>query len=424
MNLAEQYENEENYEKAYEEYKKNYENNVENVHILQKLAHIASILGKKDEAMNFYKKVITIDENNMVAYEQLIDIAFENGDKFTYYLSRAQLHVLQEQYEHAITNYKKAISHCDDEKKLNSTRYLLANIYEKQNKYNQAIDQYLSIADTEDVSSDIYLRLADLYDKTGFTESAVEVLQRAKDDGFEGISEALAKYYSKINCPQKAYELTSNELLKARSLMEMDKTDDALKLLESIQSKYKKNVEYISLLAQYYFVTGDYETALIKVDEYSKLSPNSPLIYQMKALIYEKKGDDFLEHVNWAKYNVLRGNTDIAINEYLTAHQIDETNKDIILTIADMLDVSDKTRAVEFYEKLYDLDNTNKHALQKLAEFRDKIGDYVKMVDYLEQLKKLDSRNQYVLQNYDRAVEMVTNPPSIFDSILNFFLKK
>ena len=82
MNLAEQYENEENYEKAYEEYKKNYENNVENVHILQKLAHIASILGKKDEAMNFYKKVITIDENNMVAYEQLIDIAAKELDNW------------------------------------------------------------------------------------------------------------------------------------------------------------------------------------------------------------------------------------------------------------------------------------------------------------------------------------------------------
>ena len=166
------------------------------------------------------------------------------------------------------------------------------------------------------------------------------------------------------------------------------------------------------------------DTALEKVDDYAKFAPNSPLIYQMRALIYEKKGNEFLEHVNWAKFNIVRGDTDIAINEYLTAHQIDEKNKEVVTAIADMLDTTDKTRSVEFYEKLLDLDNNNKRALQKLAEFRDRIGDYVEMVDYLERLKKIDPRNPYVVQNYDRAVEMVTNPPSIFDNIIKFFSGK
>lgn len=424
MSLAEKYENEENYEKAYEEYQKIYENNTESVHILQKLGHIASILGKKSEAEDYYKKVVAVDENNVIAYEQLIDICYENGDKFTYYLSRAQLHMLQEQFSQAATNYKKAISHGDDELKINSTRYLLADIYEKQGQYNQAIDQYLCISDTDAVTSDIYLRLANLYDKTGFTESAVEILQRAKDNGFKDLDEALANYYSKTNCPEKAFELSNDDLLKARSLMEMGKNNEAIELLNSIHNTYKKNSKYLALIAQYYFETGDFNTALEKVEAYSKFEPNSPLIYQMRALIYEKQGNQVLEHVNWAKFNILRGETDVAINEYLTAHQLDETNIEIITTIADMLDNTDKTRAVEFYEKLLNLDKNNKRALQKLAEFRDKIGDYVEMVDYLEQLKKIDSRNQYVLENYDRAVQMVTNPPSIFDNIIKFFTGK
>lgn len=424
MKLAEQYENEENYEKAYEEYLKVYENNVESVHVLQKLAHIASILGKKQDAEDFYKKLVSVDENNVVAYEQLVDLAYENGDKFTYYLAKAQMHILQEQYDYAVTNYKKAISHGDDETKINSTRYLLANIYEKQEKFNQAIDQYLCISDTDSASSDIYLKLANMYDKTGITESAVEVLQRAKDDGYKGLDEALANYYSKTGSPEKAYELTSDELLKARSLMEMGKNDEAFKLLEEIKDKYKKDPKYLSLVAQYYFETGDLENALSKVDEYSKFEPNSPLIYQMRALIYEKQGNEFLEHVNWAKFNIVRGDMDVAINEYLTAYQIDENNIELVTTIADMLDVSDKTRSVEFYEKLLDLDKNNKRALQKLAEFRDRIGDYVEMVGYLDRLKKIDPRNQYVLANYDRATEMVTNPPSIFDNIIRFFAGK
>ena len=62
MTLAEQYENDEQYEKAYEEYKKQYENGKENVHILQKLGHLASILNKKDEAEEYYKKVVALDK--------------------------------------------------------------------------------------------------------------------------------------------------------------------------------------------------------------------------------------------------------------------------------------------------------------------------------------------------------------------------
>ena len=134
-----------------------------------------------------------------------------------------------------------------------------------------------------------------------------------------------------------------------------------------------------------------------------------------------KKGDEFKEHVNWAKFNNLKGDTDIAINEYLIAHQLDENNAEIIATIADMLDVTDKTRSVEFYEKLLELDKQNKQALVKLAEFRERIGDYVIMVDLIERLKKIDPRHPYVVENEERANQLLTNPPSIIDNILKFF---
>ena len=421
MSLAEQYENEERFEEAYEEYKKQHESGKENIHILQKLGHLASILNKKDEAEEYYKKVVALDSKNIVAYEQLMDICFENNDKFTYYLSRGQMHILQEQYDHAMNDFKKAIAHGDDENKINSTRYLLASLYEEAGKQNQAIDEYLRISDTDGATSDVYLKLANLYSKTGFTESAVEILQRAKDDGFEGLDEDLAKYYSRTNNPEKALELTTDDLLKTRSLMELGRTTEALEMLNQIKPKYKNDSQYCALVAQYYFEIGDFETALEKVDDFAKIAPNSPLIYQMRALIYERKGDEFNEHVNWAKFNTLKGDMDVAINEYMIAHQIDEKNIDIITTIADTLDETDKNRSVEFYEKLLELDENNKRALQKLAEFRDRIGDYIEMVAYLDRLKKIDPRNQYVLANYERANEMITNPPSILDNIMKFF---
>lgn len=421
MTLAEQYENDEQYEKAYEEYKKQYENGKENVHILQKLGHLASILNKKDEAEEYYKKVVALDKKNIVAYEQLMDICFENNDKFTFYLSRGQMHVLQEQYEHAINDFKKAITHGEQDERLNSTRYMLADLYEKTNQPNKAIDEYLKISDTEYASSETYLKLAALYYKTDFLESAIEILQRAKDDGFEGLDEALAQYYSRANDSEKALNLTKDNMLKARSLMELGRNDEAIELLKSMHDKYKNDSQYCALIAQYYFETGELETALEKVNEFAKVAPNSPLIYQMRALIYEKKGDEFNEHVNWAKFNNLKGDTDIALNEYMIAHQIDENNIDVIITIADTLDKTDKNHSVEFYEKLLELQPNNKRALQKLAEFRDRIGDYIEMVNYLDKLKQIDPRNPYVIANYERANQMVTNPPSIIDNIMNFF---
>lgn len=421
MTLAEQYENDEQYEKAYEEYKKQYENGKENVHILQKLGHLASILNKKDEAEEYYKKVVALDKKNIVAYEQLMDICFENNDKFTYYLSRGQMHVLQEQYEHAINDFKKAIAHGEQDERLNSTRYMLADLYEKTNQPNKAIDEYLKISDTEYASSETYLKLAALYYKTDFLESAIEILQRAKDDGFEGLDEALAQYYSRANDSEKALNLTKDNMLKARSLMELGRNNEAIELLKSMHDQYKNDSQYCALIAQYYFEIGELETALEKVNEFAKVAPNSPLIYQMRALIYEKKGDEFNEHVNWAKFNNLKGDTDIALNEYMIAHQIDENNIDVIITIADTLDKTDKNHSVEFYEKLLELQPNNKRALQKLAEFRDRIGDYIEMVNYLDKLKQIDPRNPYVIANYERANQMVTNPPSIIDNIMNFF---
>ena len=421
MTLAEQYENDEQYEKAYEEYKKQYENGKENVHILQKLGHLASILNKKDEAEEYYKKVVALDKKNIVAYEQLMDICFENNDKFTYYLSRGQMHVLQEQYEHAINDFKKAIAHGEQDERLNSTRYMLADLYEKTNQQNKAIDEYLKISDTEYASSETYLKLAALYYKTDFLESAIEILQRAKDDGFEGLDEALAQYYSRANDSEKELNLTKDNMLKARILMEIGRNDEAIELLKSMHDQYKNDSQYCALIAQYYFEIGELETALEKVNEFAKVAPNSPLIYQMRALIYEKKGDEFNEHVNWAKFNNLKGDTDIALNEYMIAHQIDENNIDVIITIADTLDKTDKNHSVEFYEKLLELQPNNKRALQKLAEFRDRIGDYIEMVNYLDKLKQIDPRNPYVIANYERANQMVTNPPSIIDNIMNFF---
>ena len=403
MNLAEQLEQDEKYEEAYAEYKKQLPHKQNDVELLTKLAHVALILEKKDDAKIYYGKILEIDPPNILAHEQLIDL-FCNEDRFKYYLLRGNLHALQQQMSHARNDYKKAIEHAKDQQEALPARYLYAGLCEGQGKITDAIDEYLKISDYDDKNPVVFLKLAELYEKTEGIISAIQILERGrKDCGFKDFEEILADYYIRNSQPEKALELTQHDLTKARALFDLGKNDEGFEILKHNQENYKNDKTFHALLAQYYFQKGMSDDAFKEIDEYAKLDPNSPLIYQMRALIYEKLEDSFNEHVNWGKYNIVRGDKDVALNEYLTAYRFDDKNIDLIETIAVLLETEgDKTKASEFYERLVDVDPKNKNALQKLAEFRESIGDNYGAMEYMDKLKELDPRNQFVADNYEK----------------------
>ena len=168
-----------------------------------------------------------------------------------------------------------------------------------------------------------------------------------------------------------------------------------------------------------------YDESFAEVDEFAKLDQNSPLIYQMRALIYEQKGDSFNEHVNWGKYNVLKGEKDIALNEFMTAYQYNDKDKDLIETIAAQFDsMKDYTKAGEFYERLIEIEPDNKNALQKLAVFRDSIGDYQGAFEYIDRLKTLDPRNDFVNENYNTYKDHAENGGSVMSFFKSIFGNK
>lgn len=403
MNTAEQLEQSEKYEEAYSEYKKMLMHKPEDVDILTRTAHVALILGKKEDARQYYARILEVDPSNIMAHEQLLDI-FVDEDKFKYYLLRGNMHALQQQMSYANSDYKKAISHAKDNQEALPARYLHAGICEGLEKYQEAIDEYLRIADDDDNNPMPYLKLAELYEKTEGIISSIQVLEQGKKDkGFDMYDEVLAGLYIRNSQPEKALAITKHELTKARALFDMGENDKGYDILMSVKTQYKKENTFHSLLAQYYFQKGLYDEAFKEIDEYEKLSPNSPLIYQMRALIYEQLNDSFNEHINWGKYNILRNDRDVALNEYMTAYRYNNKDCDLIETIASLLEAEgDKTKASEFYERLADVDSKNILALQKLVEFRESIGDKYGAIDYLEKLKAVDPRNKFVEENYDR----------------------
>jgi len=321
MKLAEQLELDEKYEEAYAEYKKELPHKQSDIDLLTKLAHIALILHKKDEAKAYYGKILELDPPNILAHEQLIDL-FVNEDKFKYYLLRGNLHALQQQLSYAKSDYKKAIDAAKDQEEALPARFLFAGLAEGQEKYQEAIDEYLKISDYDEKNPVVFLKLAELYEKTEGIVASIEILERGlQERGFKEFEEILAGYYIRNSQPEKALKYTKHDLTKARALMDCGKNEEAFEILNKVKDNYKGQALIHSLLAQYYFQKGMSKEAFEQIDEYAKIEPNSPLIYQMRALIYEEQGDSFNEHVNWGKFNIVKGDKEVALNEFMTAYQ-------------------------------------------------------------------------------------------------------
>lgn len=411
IDTAEKLEENEQYDKAYEEYKRVYALKPKSVEILERLGHLAIILDKKDEAQEYYSKILELDATNTLAYEQLMDI-YVHTDRYKYYISRGNLHVLQEEISHAINDFKKALDKAQTPDEISSVRFVLANLYGQIGKNHQAIDEYLRMIDTQAVNEIIYLKLAQVYLNENALGSAIEILERARENGLDNVNvkETLAQLYLRNNEPEKARELTQNNLVKIKSLLEEGQNQTAFDILSKASEEEKKNSQYHLLLAQYYFNAKDWDKSLEEVSAFENLEKNSPLVWQMRALIYEEKGDDFNAHINWAKYNLSKKDKDVALNEYFSAYQIKENDLVLLRNIAELLEeTNDKAHATEFWEKLVKIDNTNRRALEKIADFKESIGDYRSEADTLEKLYALDNKNTIVIKNLAKTYERIKN---------------
>ena len=417
MNLAEQYEENEQYTQAYEEYKKMHEKNPNDISIMERLAHLSTLLENKNDAVYYYSKILEKDATNTLCYEQLMDIYAET-DRYKYYVCRGNLHSVEHKLEHAINDFKKAVTSAQSDEDIQKARFVLGNLYEQAGNNIKAIDEYLKVLDFENAFEEVYIKLAKLYAKEGATGSAVEILERASKNGLNStnIQELLSDMYIQNGNAQKALETTGDELTKVRCLLDMDKKDEAFEKLTQMESQYGHIAQYHSLKAQYYFMTANYGKALEEVDEFNKSEPNSPLTYQMRALIFEEREDEYNAYLNWGKYNLLRKNTDIAINEFLNAYRIKDNDLELLNTLAVLLeDKGDKNYAMELYEKISKLDSLDRKSLEKLSEFRESIGDYAMQAEYLLKLYKLDKRNSIVVKKLGDAYDKIHNKPAALE---------
>ena len=420
MQQIDRLESDSNYEEAYTLCTNALSADSNNIDLLEKAAMLAKMVGKKDKCIECWEKLIELKPNSQVAYYELQDLYFET-DKFKYYTMRAKYRIIERKPDAAADDLKKAISNTDDQKSIIETRFMLASIYKATGKPEKAEDQYLLILDTEP-NSTASLLLADIYAQKDDIDAAISTLNQAHEHDKDNIDikKSLANLYMRVGENEKAQEYVTDDLSQVKVLLRQGKNDEAKNILDSFVNK--KDAQYYLLYAEYYYNTKQTEKCFEAIDEFSKLSPKHPLTYQMRALCYELEGKEAKAKYNWGWYNLLKGQADVALAEFLDSNDIEKTSETLeqIIRIYDAQ--KDYTTAAEFVAQLVELEPKNTLALKRLGEFYQSIGDADSADEYYSRILEYDPNNLPVLINAAKVAEKIgkeTDAMEYYERIVN-----
>lgn len=382
----------EQYENAYELLKNSYNKYKDDAEFLEKIALLAKTLDKDDDAAKYWEELVVIDPNSLIGYSELLDI-YMNTNKYKYYLTRAKYKILNEKVSQSIDDYKKAIDSTTDENELINARFLRAKSYEYIGKIQNAIDDYYRILEYKDDMA-IYYKLADMYVQQGDRFSAINILERgvkAFPDVVE-LNEFLANQYMRENQFDKSLEYAKNEFTKIKIFLMKGENDEALKLLTDIQDK--TDVNYYSLMAEYYFNMQDWDRCREYINKFRESDPQNPLVYQMLALVHDANDDVYAYHYYMGRCYSFKQDYELALAEYLNAHRIDSSRPEAIKEIIKVNEaLGDSTGLMEFYEKLIRQEPDNLSALKGLGDIYANMYEFRSALEYYNKLIKIDSND-------------------------------
>jgi len=364
---------------------------------------------KLQEALSIYEQIIQLNPADEVALSCVMDIYLELDDKFNYYLSRANVNIAQGKLEYAIKDTKKAL---DINTEDIDARRKLARLYKVDNKTLKAIDEFLKLLEYKNDDVDAYFELVDLYMKEDSLESAITTARKLYEieKNNPNVKNMLAQLYFRADDYASALEVVEDELLKIKILLQDNKNIEARELLEKVDvlklnPLQKKN--YRTIKAQQFYNDKKYDEALSEIEEYVKENGPDAVSFQMKALIYEEKNDDFSVYLNWGFCKKAQGKFDEAIVEFSHAHQKNNHDKTVLIELANLYQHNkERFVAIEYWEKVYEIDK-DETAREILAEFYYSEGNFEKA------------------EQYGKAIERKEDDSAgLIDKIMAFFAKK
>lgn len=346
------------------------------IHTLHQRASDALHEGNTETAIELYSKIVELNPTDEAALSQLMDI-YNETDKFKYYLARANVNIAQGKLEHAINDTKKAINL--DPQALDAN-IKLARLYLISKKNLKAIDQFNRVLEIESKEASSYVELINLYIAENSLQSAIGIGVRAMDvfEGNEFFANILAKLYLSDDNYEKALSVVKDEMLEARILLQKGDNALAKEKLDKINPQKLPNEgkqTYFLHLAQYFYNEKKHQEAFDAIDKYVEFKEPDPVSFQMRALVCEDKGDKFGAEFNWGFCNKTRGKLEEAIMHFVNAYRLDPKNKDVIYELINLYEkTGDKFVAIEYWQKLYELDG-DEQAKQVLGEFYYSQGD-------------------------------------------------
>lgn len=388
------------------------------VHNLHQAANDELIKGNDEKAIEIYTKIIELAPGDEVALSQLMDLYLER-DKFMYYITRANVNIVQQKYEHAINDVKKALNL--ESQSIEALRKL-GRLYKVTGKNLRAVDEFLKILDIDANQKDAYIELIDLYTKENSPESAIGIAKKAvanftQDSEFKNI---LANLYFKSGDYKNALETVEDDFLKAKILLQDEQNDSAKEILNKLKEDknlYKESnkeqlAAYYLLEAQYYYNKKEFDEALNYVEKYTDLSLPNALSFQMKALIYEGMGDEFKSSYNWGYCYKVRKRFDEAIVEFTHAHNAKPDDKNTLIELANLYaNNGEKFASMEYWKKVYEIDK-DKRAGQILGDFYYEQGD-LRLAEYYG--KTIEKKSQK---------EAAYEDEGLLEKIIKLFPKK
>ena len=238
--------------------------------------------------------------------------------------------------------------------------------------------------------------------------SAISVLERAVKafPEVDQLAEYLSALYLKEGQYDKALANARNVYSKIKAYLMNGQNDVAFELLE--KNVDEKNANYVALMAEYYFNTKNWERTTEYIDKFNELSPQNPLVYQMRALVCDENNDDYGYHYNMGKCYSYKQNYDLALAEYLNAHRYDATKTDAVKEIIKINEsTGDKTSLMEFYEKLVRQEPENTFALKGLGDIYADMYEFRSALEYYKKAEKLNSNDYELLNKMGFAFEKI-----------------
>ena len=237
----------------------------------------------------------------------------------------------------------------------------------KEGKYNETIDAFHSVLETEPDNADVYNNLGVAYSYVGDFEHAQLYLNKAIDldpqlaQAYINLSDSYYKcgdLASAVGTLQRgSYELQDNLAiahLLARVYIDDQRWEDAIVELERVLDGEPENYDAYYDLGHVYFELGDYEGAISHFETVTEYRQDSELLFYSLAQAYESNNE-----IDKAISNYLKS---IAVNDKFTL-----AYKKVAILFMARNDFED---ALEYFEDYtnFDIPQEEKDSVNKLIE--------------------------------------------------------